>query len=150
MLDLQRVQVLGLCQIVILEYTLSKFHWKFYYHPLLFLQASACILPATFSQDQWDLVQFDPMVVKLQVKWNSVLVTGKYLSEALIFASTNPQYDSRLFIFHENFQLRIPAGHVVYTNCCFCFVLTFRTILRHNMFCRCCELLKKIYLYVIF
>jgi hypothetical protein len=25
--------------------------------------------------------------------------------------------------------------------------LTFRTILVHNMFCRCCELLKKIYLY---
>ena len=28
------------------------------------------------------------------------------------------------------------------------FVLTFRTILVHNMFCRCCELLKKIYLYI--
>ena len=28
------------------------------------------------------------------------------------------------------------------------FVLTFRTILVHNMFCRCCELLKKIYLYL--
>ena len=27
------------------------------------------------------------------------------------------------------------------------FVLTFRTIKVHNMFCRCCELLKKIYLY---
>ena len=27
------------------------------------------------------------------------------------------------------------------------FVLTFRTILVHNMFCRCCELLKKINLY---
>ena len=35
----------------------------------------------------------------------------------------------------------------MYTNCCFCFVLTFRTILVHSMFCRCCELLKKIYLY---
>ena len=27
-----------------------------------------------------------------------VAVTGKYLSEALILASTNPQYDDRLFI----------------------------------------------------
>ena len=27
------------------------------------------------------------------------------------------------------------------------FVLTLRTILVHNMFCRCCELLKKVYLY---
>ena len=74
--------------------------------------------------------------------------TGKSMSEALIFASTNPQYDNRLFIVHENCKLRIPAEHVVYTNCCFCFVLTFRTILVHNMFCRCCELLKNIYLYL--
>ena len=27
-----------------------------------------------------------------------MLYTGKFLSEALIFASTNPQYDDRLFI----------------------------------------------------
>ena len=74
--------------------------------------------------------------------------TGKSLSEALISASTNPQHDDRLFIVHENCKLRIPAEHVVYKNCCFCFVLTFRTILVHNMFCRCCELLKKIYLYI--
>ena len=44
-------------------------------------------------------------------------------------------------------KLKISAEHVVYTNCCFCFVLTFRTILVHSMFCRCCELLKKTYLY---
>ena len=73
--------------------------------------------------------------------------TGKSLSEALIFASTNQQYDDRLFIVHENCKLRIPAEHFVYTNCCFCFVLTNRTILVPNMFCRCCQLLKKIYLY---
>ena len=54
--------------------------------------------------------------------------TGKSLSEALIFASTNPQYDDRLFIAHENCKLRIPAEHVVCTNCFSVFVLTFRTI----------------------
>ena len=70
----------------------------------------------------------------------------KSLSEALIFASTNPQYEDRFFIVYENCKLRIPAKHVVYTNSCLCLVLTFRTILVHNMFCRCCELLKKIYL----
>jgi hypothetical protein len=43
------------------------------------------------------------------------------LSEALIVASTNTQYDDRLIIVHENCKLRIPAEHVVYTNCCFCF-----------------------------
>ena len=57
------------------------------------------------------------------------------------------QLTHRLFIVHENCKLRIPAEHVVYTNCCFCFVLTFGTILAiYNMFLRCCELLKKIYL----
>ena len=50
-------------------------------------------------------------------------ITDKSLSEALIFAINNPQYDDRLFIVHENCKLRIPAEHVVYTNCCFCFVL---------------------------
>ena len=78
--------------------------------------------------------------------WQNFTVS-KSLSEALIFASTNPHYDNRLFIVHDNCKLRIPAEHVVYTICCFCFVLKFRTISVLNMFCRCCELLKKIYLY---
>ena len=48
--------------------------------------------------------------------------TGKFLSEALIFPSTNPQYDDRLFIelqlqLHENSKLRIWGEHVVYRNC---------------------------------
>ena len=54
-----------------------------------------------------------------------------------------------MFIVYWNCKLRVPAELVVYTNCCFCFVLTFRTILVRNMFCRCCELLKKNYLYVL-
>ena len=51
-----------------------------------------------------------------------MVCTGKSLLEALIFASTNPQYDDRLFTVHENCKLRIPAEHVVYTHCYFCFV----------------------------
>ena len=43
------------------------------------------------------------------------------MSEAFIFASTNPQYEDRLFIVHENCKLIIPAEHDVYTSCCFCF-----------------------------
>ena len=31
-------------------------------------------------------------------KFNKDLCTGKYFSEALILASTNPQYDNKLFI----------------------------------------------------
>ena len=47
------------------------------------------------------------------------LNTGKSLSEALIFASTNPKHGNRLFNVNKNCKLRIPAEHVVYTNCSF-------------------------------
>ena len=53
------------------------------------------------------------------------------MSEALIFVSTNPQYDDRLFIAHENCKLRIPAEHVVYTNCCFCFDIQNNFVTQH-------------------
>ena len=42
---------------------------------------------------------------------NIELCTGKSLSEAPIFASTNPQYDDRLFI------AQTWGEHVVYRNC---------------------------------
>jgi hypothetical protein len=61
--------------------------------------------------------------------------TGKSLSEALIFASTNPQYDDRLFIELQVQYMKIASSeYVVYTNCFFVFVLTFRTIYVHNLF----------------
>ena len=45
--------------------------------------------------------------------------TGKSLSEALIFASPNPQYDNRLFIELRVQYLKIQnwGKHVVYRNC---------------------------------
>ena len=44
--------------------------------------------------------------------------TGKSLSEALIFASTNPQVDNRLFIELQVQYMKIPSSeHVVYRNC---------------------------------
>ena len=58
--------------------------------------------------------------------------TGKYLSEALIIASTNPQYDDRLFIELRFQYMKIPSSehfenmlrtcceHVVYINCSEC------------------------------
>ena len=60
--------------------------------------------------------------------WNSLgRVTGKSLSEALIFASTNPQYDVRLFIelqvqyLHENSKLKpeenMCTERLSYRNC---------------------------------
>ena len=59
---------------------------------------------------------------------NLIYYKGKYLSEPLIFASTNPQYDNRLFIVNENCKLIIPAEHIQIV----VFVLTFRTIYVHT------------------
>ena len=49
-------------------------------------------------------------------------ITGKSSSEALIFASTNPQYDDRLFIELQVQYMKIPSSktwgeHVVHRNC---------------------------------
>ena len=44
--------------------------------------------------------------------------TGKSFSEALILASTNPQYDKRLFIdLPVQYMKTTSSKHVVYTNC---------------------------------
>ena len=52
--------------------------------------------------------------------------TGKSLSEALIFASTNPQYDNRLSIeFPVQYMKIANSEHDVFTNC---FVSTLRII----------------------
>ena len=63
------------------------------------------------------------------------------MSEALIFASTNPQYDERLFIELQVQYMKFPSSHLGRT-CCV-----------QNNFCRQHvlqkeELLTKIYLYV--
>ena len=61
--------------------------------------------------------------------------TGKFLSEALIFASTNPQYDNRLFI-----ELQVPymkKPSLARTCCVQKMFLTFRTIFVHNIFSPC-------------
>ena len=44
-------------------------------------------------------------------------ITGKSLSEALIFASNNPQYDKRLFIELQVLYMKIQSSeYVVYIN----------------------------------
>ena len=46
---------------------------------------------------------------------------GKSLSEALIFASTNPQHDDRLFIeLQVQYKKTTSSVHVLYTNCSEC------------------------------
>ena len=64
-----------------------------------------------------------------------LLSVGRSMSEALILAATNPQYDKRLFMdLPVQYMKTTSLEHVVYTNCFFVFVLTFRTIYVHNMF----------------
>ena len=83
--------------------------------------------------------------------WNirtTYSLTGKSLSEANIFASTNPQYDNRLFIELQVQYMKIPSSNLRRTCCVQKLFLTFRTyttcsphVLQKE------ELLTKIYLY---
>ena len=59
--------------------------------------------------------------------------TGKSLLEALIFASTNPQYDDSLFIELQAQYMKIPRSNLGRTCCVQILFLTFRTIFVHNM-----------------
>ena len=55
--------------------------------------------------------------------------TGKSFSEALILASTNPQYDTRLFIeLRVQYMKTTSSEHVVYTNC-FLFLYSMNNLL---------------------
>ena len=74
--------------------------------------------------------------------------TGKSLTEALIFATTNPQYDDRLFIELQVQYRKIPSSNSIHENsklkpwetCCVQkLFLTFRTIFVHNMLSPCSE-----------
>ena len=52
------------------------------------------------------------------------MITCKQFSEALIFVSTNPQYDNRFFIESPVQYMKSPSSeHVVYTNCFFLFCI---------------------------
>ena len=59
------------------------------------------------------------------------------MSEALIFASTNPQHDIILFIELQVQYMKIPSSNLGRTCCVQKLFLTFRTIFVHNMFSPC-------------
>ena len=72
--------------------------------------------------------------------------TGKFLSEALIFASINPQYDDRLFIeLQVQYMKTTGSEYVVDINCFFVFILIFKAIYVHNMFSTCSKLVLFMY-----
>ena len=63
--------------------------------------------------------------------------TGKSLSKALILASTDPQYDDRLFIELQVQYLKIPSSNLGRTCSVQKLFLIFRTIFVHHMFSPC-------------
>ena len=67
----------------------------------------------------------------------TVLHTGKSLSEALIFASTNPQCDDRLFIELQVQYMKIPSSNLGRTCCVQKLFLTFKTTFVHTMSSPC-------------
>ena len=75
-------------------------------------------------------------------EYSEIVFTGKYLSEALILASTNPQNDDRLFIELQVQYMKIPSSeHVENMLCtqivfCFCFDIQSNLCTQHvlNMF----------------
>ena len=76
------------------------------------------------------------MVLKF---WENIWTnsTGKPFSEALVFASTNPQYDNKLFIELQVQYMKIPSSNLGRACCVQKLFLTFRTIFVHNMFYPC-------------
>ena len=75
----------------------------------------------------------------IQMTSRIAVCTGKSLSEALIFASTNPQYDDRLFIELQVQSMKISSSNLGRTCCVQKLFLTFRTIFVHNIFSPCSE-----------
>ena len=100
-------------------------------HPPAAASEAALTRPSVSSAVSLQCMQFPNSL--LSSLWNPT--TGKSMSEALIFASTNPQYDNRLFIELPVQYMKIPSlEHVVYTNWFFVFVSIFKTIYVHNRF----------------
>ena len=62
--------------------------------------------------------------------FRNVMVTGKSLSEALILAATNPQYDKRFIDLPEQYMKTTSSEQVVYINC-FCFDIQNNTCTQH-------------------
>ena len=83
------------------------------------------LLNAAAYNDAFTVYFVDVMLVsKCNIqKWAFLLgffsrtYTGKSLSKALIFASTNPQYDDRLFIGLQVQYMKIPSSNLGRTCC---------------------------------
>ena len=66
-----------------------------------------------------------------------IIGTGKSLSEAFVFASSNPQYDGRLFFELQVQYMKTSSSNLGRACCVQKLFLAFRTIFVHNMFSPC-------------
>ena len=80
--------------------------------------------------------------------FEAVFVTGKSLSKALIFASTNPQYDDRLFTELQVEYMKIPSSQHGENMLCTEIVFDIQNNFCTQHFLQKEKLLIKIYLYV--
>ena len=61
---------------------------------------------------------YEPMILILSdILRENILSTSKFLSEARILASFNPQYDHRLFIELQVQYMKIPSSNLGRTSC---------------------------------
>ena len=82
------------------------------------------------------IIPMSSPVPKMAEVASKVSSTGKSLSEALIFATTNPQYDDRLFIELQVQYMKIPSSNLGRTCCVQKLFLIFRIIFVLPMFCK--------------
>ena len=66
-----------------------------------------------------------------------MMVQVNLCQKLLYFASTNPQYDNRLFIELQVQYMKIPSSNLGRTRCAQKLFLTFKTIFVNNMFSPC-------------
>ena len=90
--------------------------------PLLILFSIHC--PLVKMRVNRDSRSPDSLVISCKI-----FHTGKSLSETLIFAATNPQYDNRLFIELQVQYITITSSNMGRTCCVQKLFMTFRTIL---------------------
>ena len=82
----------------------------YHYYPYIKYINAIYVICTSLTSERWGSYLAYNSVFTYNADGNIWSVTGKSLSEALIFASTNPQYDNRLFIELPVQYMKIPSS----------------------------------------
>ena len=93
------------------------------------LQKKSQFNDVIFVEKSMETNQGSKNIAYVKSQFIYIMCTGKFMSEALIFASPNPQYDNTLFIELQVQYMKIPSSNLGRTCCVQKLFLTFRTIL---------------------